>query len=346
MLLPSLIGAAGSIGGSLLNRRNQRGSAAKESESYNERIARIERQRNNQLRDARAANARTQGYLNQVPETLKSHYGPYEEMGGRAIPALEDQYAQLLHNPEALLNQIGSGHRASPGYQFKTEEATRAANQAAAAAGMLGSPSHQQSLAKTVTGLADQDYYNYLQNALGLYSTGLSGTSGLNQMGYDAASNLGLGESNALLSQANLSHSAGLNEGMINRNAAEDYNYTNADNDMRKRREREMAAEQSGGLFGSLASSLGQIAPMFFGQGGAGGSANSGSYGGGNAYGNTNATSFFGGGGVGGSSGAFSRPDAFWTSRNLAPQTGGAFSQGQSGIPGNAFNQAPSNFRW
>jgi hypothetical protein len=61
---------------------------------------------------------------------------------------------------------------------------------------MQGSPEQQQNLANTVSGLANQDYYNYLQGALGLYGSGLQGMQGLYTTGANAANNYGnnLGE--------------------------------------------------------------------------------------------------------------------------------------------------------
>lgn len=179
----------------------------------------------------RKANA----YLDKIPGILEAHYGPFEQAGVKALPTLEQQYAKLLNNPEILMSQVGSSHRASPGYRFKTEEAIKAANQAAAAGGMLGSPSHQESLMRTVTGLADQDYYNYLQNALGLYGLGLSGQTGLANMGYNAASSLGEDLSRAALNQANLEYTTGQNK---------------------------LARER--GMWGSLGNALGTIGSSYF----------------------------------------------------------------------------------
>jgi len=55
---------------------------------------------------------------------------------------------------------------------------------------MLGSPSEQQQLATTVGGLANQDFYNYLTRAMGLYQTGLGGMGQMGQMGQRAGSEM------------------------------------------------------------------------------------------------------------------------------------------------------------
>jgi hypothetical protein len=148
-----------------------------------------------------------QPYLNQIPSTITPYYQPYIDAGQQALPTLMGQYNQLISNPAALMNQMGSSFSASPGYQYNVTQATNAANQAAAAGGMVGSPMEQQQLSTTVSGLANQDYYNYLNHVLGLYGQGMSGMSGINTMGYGASDELAKSLANALMSQANLAYS-------------------------------------------------------------------------------------------------------------------------------------------
>lgn len=107
-----------------------------------------------------------EGYLGQVPDILKKYYAPYEEM---------------YQDPSAILSQLGGGFKASPGYQYSLNQALGAIQRAASAGGMAGTPMQQQEAAQTATGLADQDYYNYLKSALGLYGTGVQGYAGLGE---------------------------------------------------------------------------------------------------------------------------------------------------------------------
>jgi len=179
-------------------------------------------------------------YLNQIPGTIKPYYDPYITAGQGALtdlqkqyqsltgmgPTVQNQYLKLIQDPTAMMNQIGSGYTASPGYQYQVDQATQQANKAAAAGGMLGSPSEQQYVANTTNQLANQDYYNYLNHALSQYNTGLSGATGLyntglgiesdiNHMGYNASDTLAQSLANNLASQANLSYA-----GAANQNAA------------------------------------------------------------------------------------------------------------------------------
>jgi len=55
---------------------------------------------------------------------------------------------------------------------------------------MAASPEHQQHNMELATNLANQDYYNYLNGATGLYGQGLSGMQGLSQQGQQAGQSL------------------------------------------------------------------------------------------------------------------------------------------------------------
>ena len=113
-----------------------------------------------------------QSYLGQVPDILKKYFAPYQG---------------LVEDPTAKLGEIGSHYTQSPGYHFALQQAMQGIGSAAAAGGMAGSPQQQQQAAGAAQGLASQDYGNYMQRALGLYGTGLTGYRGL---GEDLASNL------------------------------------------------------------------------------------------------------------------------------------------------------------
>jgi len=304
----------GSLFGGLFGGGDEDEHNRQEIERYNARMRAIERNRTEALNAARESQARTQGYLSEIPGIISPHYKPFEEAGFRSIPTLEQQYGALINNPEMLLNQIGGGHRASPGYKFKTEEAIKAANQAAAAGGMLGSPSHQQSLAKTVTGLADQDYYNYLQNALGLFGAGLGGFGNLNQIGYNAASSLGEDLGNVQMNKANLAHAGGLTEAMINRNANEDYSYATENEDMRNRRMNERSDLRNRGMLGNLGNMLGHLGGYYMSRPSSGsGYENNGSY---------------------------------WTSQPYNFQQGYMNNNSGYGVSGNSLDQLQNSFRW
>jgi hypothetical protein len=171
-------------------------------------------------------------YLNQIGGMLPQYFQPWMNAGKQALPQLQQQYGSLLgqgsqlqneygqmaSDPTGVMNRMGSTFQQSPGYQFQANQAMGAANRAASAGGMIGTPAEQQSIASTVGGLANQDYYNYLnhgmsmmgqglQGASNLYGMGLQGEQQLAGMGYDASKSLGEDLSSALMSQAQLAYS-------------------------------------------------------------------------------------------------------------------------------------------
>jgi len=172
--------------------------------------------------------------LEQIPGTISPYFQPYIQAGEESLGGLQQQLTGLLQDPGALMQALGAGYRTSPGMQQSMMQATEAANRAAAAGGQLGSPAEQQALAKQIYGMGEQDYGDYLNRVLGLYGTGVSGLSGLTQLG--AGMGRGLAED---LAQAGMSR-AGLEEA-------------------------KMQAEQQSqaGLMGGLGSLLGAGASLF-----------------------------------------------------------------------------------
>lgn len=146
------------------------------------------------------------GYFDQVPGTIKPYYDPYINAGKDALGTLQGQYNTLLNDPNSLMAKLGGGFQQSPGYQFQKNEAMNAANNAAASGGMLGTPYHQQQAAGMVNNLANQDYYNFLNNSMGLYGKGLSGYEGINQTGYNASNELAGSLASNLMNQGQLAY--------------------------------------------------------------------------------------------------------------------------------------------
>lgn len=150
-------------------------------------------------------------YYNQIPGMLNNIYNPYiqngmnaygdmgqyqnnfsqySNRGNQAGNMLMGQYGQMINNPSALLNRLGSGFNPSPGYNFQVQQALGAANRAAAAGGMAGTPAEQQQIAGVTNQLANQDYYNYLNHAQGIYGQGIYGLQGSEGLGLNS-SNMG-----------------------------------------------------------------------------------------------------------------------------------------------------------
>jgi hypothetical protein len=172
-------------------------------------------------------------YFNQMPAQLKQYFSPYIDAGNKALPQLQGQYGSLMSNPGGKVNEIGAGYHQSPGFQFALQQALQGANHAAAAGGMAGSPQHEQENMGLATNLANQDYNQWLQNALGLYGTGLQGSQGLYNTGAESGMRLGENLASVLANRAKLA-----------------YEGQNAEN------------QQEGGEWGSLMSGIGTVAGL------------------------------------------------------------------------------------
>lgn len=145
-------------------------------------------------------------YFEQIKAILDQYYKPYIEAGSRAIPKLEEQYGNLIDNPVGFINDMGKGYQKSPGYDFALQQALQGGTHAANAGGMGGSPQHQQWAMQTATGLANQDYGNWLSRALGAYQTGLTGEQGLFNGGIDTTNAFTEGMGNALSTQGTMNY--------------------------------------------------------------------------------------------------------------------------------------------
>jgi hypothetical protein len=134
--------------------------------------------------------ASPQSYLQQIPGQLTPYYQPYMDAGTGAMTNLQGQYGQLINDPGAKFNQIGQSFQQSPGFDWQMQQALQGANHAAAAGGMAGSPEHEQQNESVANNLANQDYYNYMDHVMPMYTEGLHGEQDLMHQGYKATQSL------------------------------------------------------------------------------------------------------------------------------------------------------------
>lgn len=128
-------------------------------------------------------------YLDQIPGQTGQYFDPYSQGGQNQFNQLGQQSTQLMNDPGGKYNQIGESFHQSPGFKFALEQALGGANRGAAAGGMAGSPMNQQQDMQLATDLANQDYYNYMGGATGLYGKGLDSATSMSQMGLNAGTN-------------------------------------------------------------------------------------------------------------------------------------------------------------
>jgi hypothetical protein len=146
-------------------------------------------------------------YLNAIPGQISPYYKPYIDAGNAEINPLQEQYASLMSNPQALMDRIMSSYQQSPGAKYNIDQGIDAANRASSAGGMLGTPASQSAAMKVAQGLSAQDQNNYLQHALGLYGMGMSGAQNMMGMGEHASESFADQLANIGATQANLAYS-------------------------------------------------------------------------------------------------------------------------------------------
>ena len=155
---------------------------------------------------------KAQGYLNQIPGTMKPYYEPYIQAGQNALSGLPDIYHQMMQNPGDIINRLGAGYQKSPGYDWALQQGQEGINNAAAAGGMAGSNMHQQQAGQLANNMANQDYQQYLNQVLGLFGGGVQGQQGIAGMGYGASNELAQSLAQQLMSQANLQYAGQANQ--------------------------------------------------------------------------------------------------------------------------------------
>lgn len=89
--------------------------------------------------------AGAQQYTDRIPQMISQQLSPFS----------------FNQNP----SQLQDAYQASPGYGFARDEALSAAQRAASAGGMAGSPQHMQQNMQIASGLASQDYNNWANRA-------------------------------------------------------------------------------------------------------------------------------------------------------------------------------------
>ncbi len=129
-------------------------------------------------------------YLSEIPGQVKPYLDPYMNAGKSELGNYQDIIHKLLSDPASLLKMFGQGYQESPGYKWELGQGENAINSANAAGGMLGTPQHQQQAGELATNLANQDFQKYLSHILGLFGSGLTGSSDIVGKGAGAAGSL------------------------------------------------------------------------------------------------------------------------------------------------------------
>lgn len=142
-------------------------------------------------------------FLDKIPAVGEKYYNPYIERGNRAGSVLEGEYGKEL-NPTSFLDELMKHYSLSEGAKYERDELGRGIGATAAAGGYAGTPEHQKEYGELADQIMSKDMQQYLQNALNIYGTGISGEQDLFGKGFTASGDL------ADLLGGNLSSKAGL----------------------------------------------------------------------------------------------------------------------------------------
>jgi hypothetical protein len=136
-------------------------------------------------------------YLNQIPNVAAQNLEPYRQAGPggnslassaygqmhnlyRDLPDLyqnnfPQEYGQMAQNPVDFLNRIQQSYTPSEGYKYREKRLIDEGRSNAAAAGLSGTMGSREVEGNMLNGILSQDMQQYLQNILGIQSSGLSG---------------------------------------------------------------------------------------------------------------------------------------------------------------------------
>ncbi len=143
-------------------------------------------------------------YLTQIPGVGAKYYNPYIEGGNRAGASLEGEYGKMTNDPTSFIDEIMKHYNLSKGATYARDELGRGIGATAAAGGFAGTPEHQKEYGEMADKIMSGDMQQFLQNALGVYGTGLTGEQDVYNKGFTASGNM------ADLLGGNLSSQAGL----------------------------------------------------------------------------------------------------------------------------------------
>ncbi|MGL4648826.1 MAG: hypothetical protein ACRC1H_05415, partial [Caldilineaceae bacterium] len=175
MLIPAAIG----LGSSLLGA----GAAGKAAKQQQAALAQA----------AAGVNAATGQATNEVRQGTQQAVGLAQGGTTQALGYLDPYRAGGAADYGALRDAVGSEFTASPGYEFAVGEGINAIDRAASARGLLNSGARLQELTRYGTGVANQEYGNWLSRLQGLAQMGqgaAGASAGIAQQGGNTAAGL------------------------------------------------------------------------------------------------------------------------------------------------------------
>ncbi len=151
---------------------------------------------------------------------LGAAFGDPANDGGKGLIALYNGGMPVTAEgqPAVSLTPGYQGFEASPGYQFRRDEGSKAIERSAAARGLLRSGATQKAIGRYVDGLASSEYDSYAQRLMSLAGVGQAATGGTAAAGAQASGQAANAAMNA---------GQGIAQGAINTGNARASSYAN-----------------------------------------------------------------------------------------------------------------------
>lgn len=148
----------------------------------------------------KGAEAQAQQAADQIAEErrqfdlTRADYAPYRETGTRALGTLSSMYGV---NPNGQTIDMTAAVKATPGYQFRVNEGTKAIERSAAARGMLGSGATMKSIGRYVSDYSSDEYNQFANRLAAMAGVGQTATAGTAAAGEAAVSGMGAARTQA-----------------------------------------------------------------------------------------------------------------------------------------------------
>jgi hypothetical protein len=129
-------------------------------------------------------------HLNKIEPMARQNLSPWMNQGQEAQQGNQGLFKEITQDPAAFVNKLMSNYTPSRGFQYKQEEAMKAARAAARSSGVAGTPadvSHQTDIIQKILSQGEGQYFDQIMQALGL---GAQGQENIANRGFGAAGQL------------------------------------------------------------------------------------------------------------------------------------------------------------
>lgn len=129
-------------------------------------------------------------YIEKIGGMAKEQYNPWINQGQEAQQGNQALFKEITQNPTDYWNKLQAGYTPSKGYQYKQEQAQKAASAAARASGIAGTGADQSNQMDIVQKILSQGEGQYMEQILNMLGMGAQGQENIANRGFGATSAL------------------------------------------------------------------------------------------------------------------------------------------------------------